>query len=273
MKAKLLVATLGVLAVTYAFAAPHNTIIDTTLGTSTRDGALNAGEYGNLTYFSSGTGSGFGNVLGSNSKIYWDSSYAGGALNLGIQLGGGGLFDRGVIYIDSVAGGFADTTTINDNGDPGRAAISGNGTGGGTSELTFAAGFNPDYAITIEDGFAGLFQLNAGGAGSLGFVTTLNFTPTGNPSLQQREGELLLSDIGLLAGDSFKWVATYLNSGNAFRSDELNGQDTLPGGNIGNNPFTFDNYNLVQSVPEPATTTLLGVGLLAGVSWMRRKRA
>lgn len=245
------------------------TITDATLGTSTRDGTLNAGEYGSLTYFSSGSGSGFGNVLfGSGGKLYWDSSLGGG-LNFGVQLGGGGLNDAGVIYIDSVSGGLNNTTTIEDTGDSGRSAISGDG-GGNQSELTFAAGFNADYAITIENGFSGLFKIN--GDGSLTFQTSLQLTPTGSGP-QQREGELLLSDIGLSTGGSFKYVGTYLNSGNAYRSDELNGQGTAPGGNIGQSPFTFDNYNTFNSVPEPASAALLGLGLLAGAFWVRRPRA
>ena len=69
----------------------------------------------------------------------------------------------------------------------------------------------------------------------------------------------------------FKYVVTYLNSDNAFRSDELNGHSTPLGGNIGQNPFTFDNYNLFQSVPEPGSVTLFSVGLL-GMSWLRRRQ-
>ncbi|MSU58565.1 MAG: PEP-CTERM sorting domain-containing protein [Pedosphaera sp.] len=267
MKRSILAATLGILVANNAF-AQLTTITDTTLGTSTRDGTLNAGEYGSLTYFSGGVNSGFGNVLfGSGGKLYWDSSL-GGALNLGLQLGGGTQNgnDAGVIYIDSVAGGFNNTTTINDIQDGGRAAISGNGSFGGSSELTFASGFNADYAISIQSGFAGLFQLASGGSGSLIFVTSLSLTPTG-AGPQQREGALLLSNVGLSFGGSFK-----LNPDNAFRSNELNG-DAYAGGNIGQSPFTVTGYNVFQSVPEPSSLTLLALGGLCAARLWHRRRA
>src|SRR5690349_9211144 len=99
----------ALLGCSFAANAQFQTIIDTTPGTSTRDGTLGAGEYGSLSFFSTGVNTGFGNVLfGSNSKLYWDSSLS-GALNFGIQLGGGGLFDAGVIYIDSKSGGLSGT--------------------------------------------------------------------------------------------------------------------------------------------------------------------
>jgi len=243
------------------------TITDTTPGASTRDGTLNPGEYGGLTYYSSGIGSGFGNVLGSNSQIFFDASL-GGALNVGFQLGAN-LNDAGVIYIDSIGGGLTGTTTIEDTGDSGRSAISGDG-GGNESELTFAAGFTADYAITLENNFSGLFRIE--NDGSLTFVTSLNLTPTGDASQQQREGELLLSDIGVSHGGSFNYVATYLNSGNAFRSDELHGHSTALGGNIGQNPFTFDNYNtFITPVPEPTSVALLGLGVTSLLIFSRRK--
>jgi len=268
MKSARLLTALGLGAIAASASAQLVTITDLTLGGSTRDGTLGAGEYGSLSYFSTGIGNGFGNVLGSNSRIYFDSSYSSGTLNLGVQLGGGGLFNSGVIYIDSISGGLAGTSTIEDTSDSGRSAISGDG-GGSESELTFASGFLADYAITIEDSFSGLFQIN--GDGSLTYLTSLNLTPTGDASLQQREGELLLSQIGIAPGDSFRYVATYLNSGNAFRSDELNGHSTPLGGNIGQNPFEFDNYNLFVTVPEPTTAALLGAGLASLFIFGRRR--
>jgi len=263
-----LLTALGLGAVVASASAQLVTITDLTSGGSTRDGTLNTGEYGSLSYFSTGIGSGFGNVLGSNSRIYFDSSST-GTLNLGLQLGGGGLFDTGVIYIDSVSGGLSGTSTIEDTSDGGRRAVSGDGLLGEQSELTFASGFLADYAITIEDSFSGLFQIN--NDGSLTYVTSLNLTPTGDASLQQREGELLLSQIGIAPGDSFLYVATYLNSGNAFRSDELHGHSTPLGGNIGQSPFEFDNYNLFVTVPEPTTAALLGAGLVSLFIFGRRR--
>src|ERR1043166_1326885 len=118
MRNKFIFLTLGGLVFGTAVASAQlYTITDTTLGTSTRDGTLNAGDYNSLTYFSPGTNTGFGNVLfGTGGKLYWDSSL-GGALNFGIQLGGGSLLNVGVIYIDSISGGLSGTATIEDTGD------------------------------------------------------------------------------------------------------------------------------------------------------------
>jgi len=250
----------AIIGFTQSSSAQFQTIIDLTPGTSARDGTLGAGEYGSLSYYSTGVNSGFGNVLfGAAGRLYWDSS-VGGALNFGLQLGGGSLNDAGVIYIDSKSGGLGGTSTIEDTSDGGRRAISGDG-GGNQSELTFPSGFLADYAITIQDSFSGLFQIN--NDGSLTFVKSLQLNPTGNVALQQREGELLLADLGLSGFNaSFKYFGTYLNSGNAFRSNELNGDNTYAGGNIGQNPYTVGNYNVFIAVPEPSSLALVGLGAL-----------
>lgn len=248
------------------------TIVDTTAGSATNDGTINTGEY---VGSSTGINSDFGNVIGSAATLFVDSSL-GGALNFALRAGGGSLNDRAVIYIDSVSGGFADTTTIGDTADAGRAAISGNGTGGGTSEVTFAPGFLADYAIVLESNFAGLFQLAAGGANSLIFVTSANLNPSGNAGAVDREFDLTLANIGLSAGAAaeFDYVATYLNSSNAFRSNEFQGvaQSTVPG-SVGQTTVTLaaGDFNTFVTVPEPATAGLLGVvTLLLGI---RRRKA
>ena len=260
-----------------AHAAPLQHITDTTPGRSVRDGVLNPTEYGNLTFFSSGTGDSFGggagSIFGTDSKLYLDSDTSGG-INLGFQLGGlnisGGNPHGIVIYIDSVVGGFSDTTLIDDNNDFGRAAISGNGTDSGETELFFADGFQADYGIAVEENYAGLFQLATGGADSLNHIKSLQLTPfTGS---QQKEGEFLLSDIGLNPGDSFNFVVSLSQVATGFRSNELHGHSGAVVGHIGAGPFTFDNFNTFSTVPEPEYLWPVSAALITFASLRHRMK-
>jgi hypothetical protein len=227
-----------------AYAVPI-IIDDVTSTTATNDGVVNVGEYVGL---STGINSGFGDVIGANSELHVDSD-ALGALNFGLVSGGGGLNDAAVIYLDTQPGGHSSTSVFTDNADGLRAAISGLGTGGGQSVLNFAAGFEADYAIAFEQNFAGVWELVAGA--SHNYITTANLNPAGNAGAGQWEMNLTLADIALNPGESFKYVVTYLNSGNAFRSDEFHGvqQATVPSGNPGNNPVTLatGDYNTFNS--------------------------
>ena len=242
-----------------------------------RDGVLGATEYGNLSFFSSGSGDSFGggqgSILGAGSKIYFDSDTSGG-INLGLQLGGlniSGNNPHGIaIYIDSVVGGFSETTLIDDNHDQGRASVSGNGTVSGDTELIFASGFEADYAIAIEENFASLFQLSAGGAESLVWQKSLQLIPF--VGSQQKEGEFLLSDIGLSPGDSFDFVSSLLEVAVGWRSNELHGHGGVVAGHIGNGPFTFDNYNTFSSVPEAGHVWPVSLALGAFVLLRYRSR-
>ncbi len=218
-------------------------IADQTSTGSVRDGVIHSDEYGSLTNRSIGVNNGFGNVIGAGSKIYFDSD-ANGKLNLALQSGGGGLNDVCVIYMDSIAGGLSDTYSINDLGggfDRGRAAISGIGINGGSSKLTFASSFKPDFAIAIESSAANLFRINMDG--TLTYIKSLQLLPAAGSGNQQREMELTVGDIGLPSGGAVRWVATLINPSNAYRANELHGS-IYAGANIGSNPFTFDNYNL-----------------------------
>jgi pullulanase len=228
-------------------------LVDTTPGGATTDGTINANEY---VAFSSGINSGFGNVIGSNSKLHIDSD-TGGTLYFGLEGGGGSLNDAGVIYIDSIAGGLTNTLALQDEGDGLRSAISGQA-GGNASELTFASGFEADYAVAFNAGFAGLFQLTTGGNNSLTYVNSANLNPTNNSGAGAWEMNIALSDIGLSPGDSFKYVVTYLNAGNAFRSDEFHGvaAGTVTGGNIGQSSFSLGSGDFNTFQTSSASFTL-----------------
>lgn len=233
------------LALTPAEAAPEvvNTITDTTFTTATNNGTIAGGEY---VGSSTGINSGFGNVIGSGSQLYFDSSGSGG-LNIGLAKGAGAYNDAMVIYIDSVAGGFNTTNTFNDTADACRRSISGYD-GSNRSRLNFATGFNADYAICMDTSFAGLWQL--AGTGSHTFVTSVNRTNAGS----HYEMNLTLANLGLANGGSFNYVATYLNPSNTFRSDEFHGVASFGGGNPGYTTVTlaagdFNTFNSWDTTP------------------------
>ena len=264
MQKYLIVATLAA-APSVALAA---TFVDTTDGTATNDGTINGGEYAVSTNGANGS---FGDVIGSNSTLFIDSSTTGG-LNFGLDPVGG-INDVVVIYIDSVAGGIADTTGVDDRSFPAPRAITGN-SDSGSSEIFFARDFLADFAITIENGFSGLFSLSGAGTG-ITLIRDNNLNPdnTSNAAAS-REINLALSNLGIAPGDSFKFVATYI-SGTAFRSNEFIG---APGaasansdGDIGNNDVTLaaGDFHTFVAVPEPASL-LAGCGLLSLVALRRR---
>ncbi len=240
------------------FAQGPTIITDNTAGTATKDGTINGGEY---VGSSIGINGGFGNVIGSSSSLHIDGDNTG---NLSIALTGGGddLNDVAVIYIDvdGTGSGFNTTSSFNDATDAHRAAISGQGTTSGTSDLTFAAGFNADYAIAFNAAFAGLWSLTNGG--SHGFIVDLGITPSASVSAGAWEMDgFTLANLGLSPGQSFNYVVTYINSSNAFRSNEFHGvaQSTVSGGNIGSAPISLaaGDFNTFHSFdPTPIVTTI-----------------
>lgn len=242
------------LAVVALFAAPApaapTTIADNTAGTATVDGTINSGEY---VGFSEGVGGGFGDVIGASSQLYVDSDNSGN-LNFGLSRGSGDLNDAVVIYIDAVPGGFATTATFDDNADPLRSAISGFAGGRERSTLEFPTGFEADYAIAFDVGFAGLWSL--AGTGSHPFLAAAGLVPTGDTTAPDFELVVQLSDLGLVPGGSFDYVVTYLNPADAFRSNEFHGVTTAPANNVGQDTYTFadGDFNTFISYEPPVDT-------------------
>src|SRR6185436_1847519 len=91
------------------------------------------------TYSGNGN-SGFGGPIGLGSLTLTDNGTTiSGTVNKGLN----GFNDVLVLYIDSQAGGFADTSGFADGADGLRKAISGFDGGANRSLLTFSGGFQP----------------------------------------------------------------------------------------------------------------------------------
>lgn len=225
------------------------------------------------TYNGNGN-SGFGGAIGLGSLSLTDD---GTTLSGTFTKGPNGFNDVLVLYIDSVAGGFSDTSGFADGADGLRKSISGFDGGANRSTLTFASGFSPDYALALgpsSDSFGGEWGLATGGANSLNFLSSVNLSPTGTADSSTYTFSVTLASLGLTpgAGQSLKLFGTY-TSNSGYRSDEaILGTDS---GTQGWNNFaqtSFVTYTTVTTVPEPATLALAalsGVALLIG--FRRRK--
>lgn len=222
------------------------TVIDSTVNGALVDGTINVNEYIGSR---SGINSGFGDIIGGSSKLYIDSNSS-GQVQIGIEAGSpaAGLNDIIVIYVDSITGGFTNTGGFTDQADSLTKAVSGfDGTN--RSTLTFAAGFEADYAIAIDNVGASIYGLINGGSHTL--ISNPALLPTGMANSGNWEVGIDLADISLASGDNFKFVASYITN-TAFRSDEFIGvtNTTVISGNIGSSPIPLatDDYVIFVSI-------------------------
>jgi PEP-CTERM motif len=220
------------------------------------------------TYSGNGN-SGFGGPIGLGSLTLTDN---GTTISGTMNRGANGFNDVLVLYIDSVAGGFSDTSGFADGADGLRRAISGFDGGANRSLMTFN-GMSPDYAIALgpsSDNFGGLWQLANGGANSLNFVSSVNLNPTGNNLSPTYTFSFNVSDIGMTpnSGATFELFGTY-TSNSGYRSDEA-----LPGNDVGAqgwNPFLQTALATYTIVPEPSSLALFGLSGLAMLLRLRRR--
>ena len=182
---------------------------------------------------------GFGGTLGSG-NLQISASINGITNNIIFNRGAGDFNDFLVIYIDSESDGLTSTSSINDEADIFRKAISGRD-GGNKSTINFPPGFTANYAISMENNEAALFRINSDG--TLTFIRTL--FNDGGLSTTEVSYPLtidLIVDLGTTAGpESFKFVATYLNASNAFRSNEFIGDS-----NYGNDALVNPGHTAVD---------------------------
>src|SRR6266550_2151175 len=134
-------------------------------------------------YYGNGNES-FGGAVGNGSLTLTDNGTTiSGTFTRGVS---DTFNDNLVIFIDSQASGFTDTSTFNDAADELRRSISGFDGGANRSTATFtASGFAADYAIAFGvngPNFGGLWALASGNNNSLGFITSVNLNPNNNIS-------------------------------------------------------------------------------------------
>ncbi|HSY17513.1 MAG TPA: PEP-CTERM sorting domain-containing protein [Candidatus Acidoferrales bacterium] len=233
------------------------------------------------TDFSGNGATGFGGSVGTGSLTVSDTA---SSLTFTLNRGSGTLDNDLVVYLDTQSGGFTDTSTFSDNGDGGRTAISGFNSGNPSRTVaTFASGFGADYALDIENGFIGVFQLASGGNGSLQFLfgqSQSGSDSSANYSITLSAAQM--AQIGLTAdsGQTFSLEGSLI-SNTGYRANETIGTSvTTPdsGGDAPNSGFngtqvfsSAPSYTLIAPVPEP-TTMALGAGGLALLYILRRRR-
>jgi hypothetical protein len=215
----------------------------------------------------------FGGAVGNGSLQVVNDSL--GAINFTYTRGSSNFDNAIVIYIDSQSGGATSTSGFTDTADGLRRAISGAGFDNLTpvrSTLNFAAGFGADYAIALNNGFAGLWSLS--NPASFPFQTSAALLPA---SATQAEASytfgITAADIGLTAnsGESFSFFSTYL-SDTAFRSVETFGASYTGSPSAGWNTFDAAGVNTFTLVPEPTTCGFLATAAVAMAARLARRR-
>ena len=166
-----------------------------------------------------------------------------------------------VLYVDSQTGGHADNAAFTDNNDGPRIAASGLSGGNQRAPITFPAGFEPDYAIVIENGPTNVFALTAMGTHvfQASASQTKNIGPEGNTA--NIVTVVPLSSIG--NPTEMVFVST-LVFGDGSRTDESH-TEPITGGDPGFSPVTFTNtatYN--TSVILPVTFARFDAAAEAG---------
>jgi hypothetical protein len=219
--------------------------------------------------FYSGNGdTSFGGAVGNGSLSVTDN---GSVLNFQFNRGTSGNFnDALVIFIDSKSGGFSTTANFNDRGDGLRRAISGV-SDSGRSTATFASGFTADYAIALNNGFAGVWQLAAGDNNSLGFLTAAGLNPTGNNAASSYTFSVDLNTLGVVpnSGSELRFTSTFISE-SGFRSLESFNSLT---GTSGWNAVSFSEFDsYLTAVPEPTTIALGIFGAVGGLGGLMRWR-
>lgn len=215
--------------------------------------SLTAAAFSQSVYMGNAKG-GFGGVIGNSTlQISEDAT----RVYFNLIRGNDNFTDALVIYIDTKAGGFTTTSTFTDNSDQLRNAISGYN-GSDRSIVNFASNYDADFAIALSPGspkFGGLWRLNATGEHT--YLENADLTPNDNIANVNYRFSVTKVSLGLIpeTNVTFKFVATYLNFNNVFRSNE-----GYASGLPDNNP-AYATVNYTNFLTFPAT--VLPVKLLS----------
>jgi hypothetical protein len=226
-------------------------------------------------YYGNGNTSG-GGIVGNGRLSLTDN----GTTVSGTFYKGSGTFQLNlVLYIDSISGGFVNTTQFSDSADALRASVSGYyAAGSSRATAYFAPDFTADYAIALGvngPNKGNLYHLVAGGNGSMELIKSVNLNPNDNMNASSYTFNFNLADIGLPAGSGnfFKMESSYIGSGGtAYR--ELESFESLTG-TRGYGTVTFGKYDTygVDPVPEMTTGSLaIFGGLIVGARVLTRAR-
>jgi PEP-CTERM motif len=219
------------------------------------------------TYVGNGNTS-FGGGVGNGNIIIDDTISGTLTITTNVTVGDNAL----VIYFDSKGGGFNTTAGFADANDSLRKAISGYG-GAVNERSTTLLPFAADFAIGVDKGWGGLWELANGGNNSLIYKTTALDGGFGVGGVGT--GKVLtinVADLGLTAnsGQSFNFFAMMV-SGTGYTSSEFIGASSISG-NLGyGNTQTVGTGSSYTLVPEPSTGMLMGLGV-AGLLVVRRFR-
>ena len=179
----------------------------------------------------------FGGAIGNGTLTLTDD----GTNISGTLTVGGSMNDVLVLYIQTGPGGFTDTSGFNDQGDACRQAISGV-SASGRSLLTFANGFQPNYALALAPtaaGTGGLWQLANGYSNSLVYSGSINLAPVNDSGPYTFSFPAAL--IGMIPGvrSTIQVFGTYVRSDGSRSTEAIAGNLT---GTPGWHPFTQTAY-------------------------------
>ncbi|OUR98130.1 hypothetical protein A9Q86_13805 [Flavobacteriales bacterium 33_180_T64] len=199
--------------------------------------------------------SGFGGAVGEGHILF--SGDGVNPINFAMSTSANDMNDILVLYIDTGEPGRNEIdTTIDDNADDHRIAISNSNVNGYGSTISFLPGFEASYAIAIDVNFGGLWSIpNTGsvGTGELGFITSVNSTLTSST-----QGFYTFNfnweDLGLTITDEFHFVGVYV-SNTGYSSDEGYGEG-ITTGTIGSDNITFTGYLTLPGCSETLSNSV-----------------